>query len=277
MRSLYTLTICLLLTHLSGAQSRISNIRISNLDSTRLAIRYDLQSARPTDSIWVQIRSRSRGLLDLRPALLKGDIGTGVLAGPDRRILWNARANGYALNEEIQVSVLISQRLSGQSAPPASSPAPGPVATDSAGRRRTRYAGPAWALVSLVAPGVGNIFVQTPRPVVGYWLSITSTVYGLLAYGLLERRRADNDYALYRQQKNPTAAEPYYQSANDHHHRYMLTTRAALAITAADVVLTFIRGLRNNARAKSAFRQKGVTLAPGLQAGQPTARLQYSF
>ncbi|QJD80620.1 hypothetical protein [Spirosoma rhododendri] len=308
----------------SMAQNRINNIRFRSLDSARLEIQYDLFNTRPGDSIYVQIQSRIRGRLRLRPELIQGDVGINVPAGTNRQIVWNARANGYTLNEEIKVSVLIRARVPvaasassrrapspeqpaspaatepadkpaatpvtaavpepAQSSPgsttsvadtPANAPAasePAPVVERSSGR----YAGPAWALLSAVAPGIGNIFVQTPRPRVGFRPIIFATTYSLILYGLKEKRDADDAYALYQQQRNSAAAEPYYQTANDHYHRYYIATRGAIAIAAADVVLTFLRGLRNNQQ-KRALRVEGVTVRPGLQAGQPTAQLRYTF
>lgn len=325
MRFFYLLIFCCF--YLSAtAQNRVSNIRFRSIDSARLEIQYDLLNTRPGDSIYVQIRSRIRGLLRIRPELIQGDIGMNVPAGSDRRVVWNARANGYTLNEEIKVSVLIrthvpmaalaaARRASRPSQPIASNPpatnpatskpATTPVPTEpiqtsptpttaitaapatqpnpstseavpAIERPSNRYAGPAWALLSAVAPGIGNIFVQTPRPRVGFRPIIFATTYSLILYGLKEKRDADEAYALYEQQRNSTVAEPYYQTANTHYHRYYIATRGAIAIAAADVVLTFLRGL-NNSRQKRALRVEGVTLRPGLQAGQPTAQFRYTF
>lgn len=326
MRFLFLLVFCCF--YLSAtAQNRVNNIRFRSLDSSRLEIQYDLLNTRPGDSIYVQIRSRIRGLLRIRPELIQGDIGMHVPAGADRRVVWNARANGYTLNEEIKVSVLIRTHVPVAASttsvarrpsrpepttaePPAATPAPPrpaptptpaePVPTPPAPtpattttpstqpspstpepvpaveRSSNRYAGPAWALLSAVAPGIGNIFVQTPRPRVGFRPIVFATTYSLILYGLKEKRDADDAYALYQQQRNSTAAEPYYQTANDHYHRYYIATRGAIAIAAADVVLTFLRGLRNNQQ-KRTLRVEGVTLRPGLQAGQPTAQFRYTF
>ncbi|WP_288423305.1 hypothetical protein [uncultured Spirosoma sp.] len=318
MRFFYLLIFCCF--YLSAtAQNRVSNIRFRSIDSARLEIQYDLLNTRPGDSVYVQIRSRIRGLLRIRPELIQGDIGMNVPAGSDRRVVWNARANGYTLNEEIKVSVLIrthvpiaaARRTSRPNQPtapePSATPKPAatPVPTESvqtpptpttaiaaapatssdladtetvpaSTRSLNRYVGPAWALLSAVAPGIGNIFVQTPRPRVGFRPIVFATTYSLILYGLKEKRDADAAYALYEQQRNSTVAEPYYQTANTHYHRYYVATRGAIAIAAADVVLTFLRGLNNN-RQKRSLRVEGVTLRPGLQAGQPTAQLRYTF
>lgn len=316
------------------AQDRIRNVRIRVLDSARIEIRYDLPIARPGDSVYFQIRSRLRGPLLVLPDFVQGDVGKRILAGSDRRIVWNALANGYSLNEEIRAVVTVRAGLSLVQTPPTVAvtsppnppqrtqptdsptqrpaetptrrpidpptrqptdtrpipPAPPPPSTvvtpvpevtpsvpDTARSRRRRYAGPAWALLSAVAPGVGNIFVQTPRPRVGVRPLLALGCYGLIAYGLRERQSARDGYALYEQQRNRTTAEPYYQQANDHHHRYYVATRGAVVVAAADVILTFFRGVRNQRATRVAPKSETVTIRPSLQAGQPTMVMRYTF
>ena len=390
MRLLLLFFLCLFLVSPGQAQERVRNIRIYVVDSVQLEIRYDMINARPGDSVYFEIRSRLRGALRILPEFVRGDIGTQITAGSDRRIIWDALANGYSLNEEIQAKVfvkaivpliasqpttppvtepisvqkpavttpktepvapkptvtesVVSQETKQKEVeqkptkpisttstssrrnrttrakpsifaadsvpspvpttpvvvtpapqPPASvvvsTPAPKPPASQTAAvvqpvetvvantvrQKRTRYAGPAWALLSAVAPGIGNIFVQMPKPKIGLRPLLTIGCYGLIAYGLAERKKSQDDYAIYEDQKNVTAGEPYYQTANDHHHRYFSATRGAVVVAAADVILTFIKGLRNSQIKKESQRIQGVTLRPGLQAGQVTAVVRYSF
>ncbi|MCK8490573.1 hypothetical protein M0L20_01845 [Spirosoma sp. RP8] len=312
MRLLFLVSLYLLINSPAWAQERVRNIRLRVLDSTQLEIRYDLVNARPGDSVYFDVRSRQRGLLTVLPQFVRGDIGTRITAGSDRRIVWNALANGYALNEEIQAVVRIKTSPIRESSPLANAPAPRPDAVtapapttptgaapsseqpsqsnteqpsqDRPGQerpghrpRQDRYAGPAWALLSAVAPGVGNIFVQWPKPKLGLRPLITIGCYGLAAYGIIERQKSRDNFAIYEQQKNAQAGEPYYALANDHHHRYYVATRVAIAVAATDVVLTLLRGLRNSQLKKEARRIRSFSAYPGLQAGQPTAGIRYSF
>jgi hypothetical protein len=312
------------------AQERVSNVQIRVIDSSQLEVRYDLVTIRPGDSIYFNVQSRIRGNLHILPEFVRGDIGKQITSGAERRIVWDALANGYALNEEIRATVLvktgapitanqptpavptaISQppvvppkvetapvtpavtepALAAEPKPvppektvvsvpdqknePATQPAQtNPVPASDERQQKTRYVGPAWALLSAVAPGIGNIFVQTPKPKVGIRPLLTVGCYGLVAYGLMERQKSQDDYAIYSIQKNMTAGEPYYQTANTHHQRYFLATRGAIILAAADVILTFIRGVRNTRVQKKA---QSITVWPGLQAGQLTAVARYSF
>lgn len=354
MRLLLLFSICLLLTLPGQAQERIRDVRIRAIDSSQLEIRYNLVNVLPGDSVYFEIRSRLRGALLISPQFVRGDIGTRLTAGTDRRIVWDAMANGYPLNEEVQAKVYVKTNsipttvskpeptvvlrqppattppepvsvtppnptepatvtqaptnsgqkrkkhatvvladpgqpepvqpatppVQQQSSPPQQAPVGRPaepdrqMKIDSVSPSRIRHAGPAWALVSMVAPGIGNIFVQTPKPKVGFRPLLTVTCYGLVAYGLTERQKSNDEYALYEAQKNLAAGEPYYKTANDHYHRYFLATRGAIVVAAADVILTFFKGLRNGREARQV---QGITFRPGMQVGQPTAVVRYSF
>ncbi|QKZ15856.1 hypothetical protein HU175_21965 [Spirosoma sp. KUDC1026] len=273
MRHGFFLFLFFVLTRSGLAQQRIDNVRIRVTDSLELEVRYDLLEARPGDSIYLQVRSRLRGELFILPRFLRGDVGKRVLAGSDRRIVWNVLGNSYSLNEDIQATVLIKSPPPPPNLPKGKSRQEADQPGVAVGNRQ-RYAGPAWALLSVVAPGVGNMFVQTPRPRIGLRPLITLGCYGLIGYGLMERQKSLDVYDNYLDQKNIRAGEPYYQEANRHHQRYYLATRGAVLVTAIDVVLTFVRGLRNS---RQPNQVSGLVLRPGLQAGQPTAVMTYSF
>ena len=63
------------------------------------------------------------------------------------------------------------------------------------------------------------------------------------------------DYNEYKGQSTEQLAEPYYQDATKHHHRYLIATRLAAAVWAADVVYTFLKG-RKNEKLKRAMSPK---------------------
>ena len=118
MRVSILLFFALLLALPGQSQQRVKNVRIRVIDSVQLEIRYDLMTTRPDDSLYLEIRSRKRGLLTILPDFVRGDIGKRLVAGSDRRIIWDALANGYSLNEEIQAKVMVRTGV----APVASSP-----------------------------------------------------------------------------------------------------------------------------------------------------------
>lgn len=271
------LTGLLLLLHSTVvAQTQISNVRVRADGDSSVAVLYDLSGNSPDDSLYFRLYSLQNGKIEIDPRFVKGDWGRNVTPGPDRRIVWNVLASGRELDEELQATVL----LFGKAPAPAGNVPEKPV-TDGkppatpAGKKpkidHPRWpGGPGWALLSMVAPGTGNIFVQSPRPKVGARPAITVAFYGLLTYGLLQRRDSRSVYEEYLRQRNATAAQPFYDEANSAHQRYYIATRLATAIWATDVVTTFLRGVRNR-------KTPSLSVTPGVQAGAATAVVRYSF
>ncbi|GAB3917147.1 hypothetical protein [Larkinella terrae] len=253
-------------------QVAVTNIRINTIDESAVEILYDLAGNQPADSVYLRIRSQSNGLLNPAAQYISGDWGQDVQPGTNRRIIWKALENGFELDENIRATILVKIALS--NAPKTAQPSL-PLPADTS-KRKYRPGGPEFALLSLVAPGVGNIFVQSPKPVIGHRLGVTAACYGLMLYGLVERKKSKEEYALYEQQRNRTTAQPFYDRANSHHHRYYLATRLSGAIWVTDIVATFIKGVRNqHARAKTA--EPKVSLRLGYQADYPVAVFNYKF
>lgn len=284
------------------AQRGVSNVRTRAINKEQIEITYTLDTIQPGDSIYFRVESRFGGVLSVKKELVSGDIGTDVVPGPNKKIIWRTAENGYTLNGEIRATVFI--KPAGYVGPifPQTDNAIAIKATDSISiqkksyqtpqdssivvstssadstkdhkRRTLSYSpGPGWALVSAVLPGVGNIFVQTNSsgkavPRIGFRPLVTVGFYGLLLYGFQQRNQVKAPYDLYLQQKNVAEGEPFYEEANRLHHRYYLATRAAAAIWATDVALTLIRGIKNS-RMKA--KAKTVSFAPGLFAGQVVA------
>ncbi|WP_128544881.1 hypothetical protein [Larkinella soli] len=260
----------------SLGQIVVKNIRLSVVNDSSLEILYDIEGNQPTDSVYVRIRSQTNGLLNPSAQYLSGDLGLNVRTGPGRRIVWRVLENGYELDEPVRATILVKVIRPR----PMDTPTP-PTPTRTRDTLSRRPGGPEFALLSVLAPGVGNIFVQTPRPRIGYRLAITSVCYGLMAYGLTERKKSRDEYKLYEQQRSRPAAQPYYDRANALHHRYYIATRLAGAIWITDIVSTFIRGARNqqewNRRNRTGPARPKVSVRPGAQAGTPVAVVKYTF
>lgn len=256
-------------------QVSVTNIRVNTIDESAVEILYDIAGNQPTDSVYIRIRSQSSGLLNPIARFISGDWGQDVQPGANRRIVWKALENGVELDENIRATILVKVS-------PTTGRKPAETATtviDTLPKKKYRPGGPEFALLSLVAPGVGNIFVQSPKPVIGHRLGVTAACYGLMIYGLVERKKSRDEYSLYEQQRNRTTAQPYYDRANSHHHRYYLATRLSGAIWVTDIVATLIKGVRNQKeRLKTAApKEPKVSLRLGYQSGSPVAVFHYTF
>ena len=254
------------------SQVAVTNIRINVIEESSVEILYDITGNQPADSVYFRLRSQINGVLNPAPQYISGDWGQDVSPGTNRRIVWRAQENGFELDENIRATLLVKV-IPGAVRKPAESL---PETAFDAPKKKYRPGGPEFALLSVIAPGVGNIFVQSPKPVIGHRLGVTATCYGLMLYGFMERKKSRDDYALYEQQRNRTAAQPFYDSANNHHHRYMIATRLSGAIWITDIVATLIKGVRNQKQRIKAPEPK-VSLKPGYQSGYPVAVFHYKF
>lgn len=262
------------------AQGRVSNVRLRPLDQQAIEVLYDLRNSQPTDSVYLRLQRRNGKLIVPSRAYVSGDTGQNQTDGRNRRIVWNLRRNGYPLREELRALVFVKQiGLAGKplttETPVAQTPQPTErTQLDTATVATRPYRGPAWALLSVLAPGIGNAFVQTPRPRLGLRPLVTVAAYGLLIYGAGQQGEAAQAYDNYQVSGSEAAGEPFYQQANQAHHRYYIATRAAAAIWVTDIALTLIRGAKNQRAEK-----RGYPLSVNMtyQANVPVALVRYTF
>jgi hypothetical protein len=231
---------------LGNARLTVSNVRVE-LDTQRVKIVYDIANLIATDSVYIQVESRRNGFF--KPKTVTGAVGTGVSSGPNQTIYWDYRLDGISIDDEIRVTVL---------AKPVVQIVPG--------------GGPANALLSALVPGLGSILVQ-PNRKIGWRPVITVTYGGLLAYGLVQRSRSKQVYRTYESQTGEQQAEPYYTQATQHHHRYLVATRVAAVVWAADVVYTVLKGMKNEKKKRASPRN----VVAGWVGTTPTLGLSMRF
>jgi hypothetical protein len=302
MKHVYLFLLLLSLPGTGLAQSLVSDVKIRMLDDARMEILYHLHA--PADSVWIEAEARYGGQLNPSPNYLYGDVGRRVRPGSIRRIVWYLYDEGQRIKSDVRVKVLTTSKAEARPAPTSTTtplaknaandtvrgPRPprkiikeaseaialSPSLTD----KTPRSVGPGWAAVSAVLPGVGNMFVHRgpfgkPTIRVGLRPLVTVGFYGLVLYGLNQNRLSDRWYTQYTQQKNPREGEPYYEMANQYHHRAFVATRVAGVIWATDVALTFLRGLHNQQEmARQRPREPRVKVRPGVQGKTPVANLR---
>jgi hypothetical protein len=129
-------------------------------------------------------------------------------------------------------------------------------------------------LLSALAPGIGNAFVQTPQTKLGLRPLVTVAAYGLLIYGAGQQGEAAQAYESYEQSGSAETGEPFYQKANAAHQRYYIATRAAAVIWLTDIALTTIRGMKNQRAART---PQPLSVNLSYQANVPVAVVRYTF
>lgn len=230
----------------SIAQSIITNIR-TDYTAERMKITYDLEKVNPEDSLFIKVESRMKGNLPVKT--VTGEVGKNVTAGLNKVIYWDYKLDGIRITDH-QVRVHILTLNSGRK-------------TDEGDKKLGR--GPASALASLVLPGVGNMLVNRK---IGLRPLISVSYLGLIAYGLSQRTKGNEQFALYNLpefQYNPEAAETHYQQANQHRRQFYYAAQGAVLILAADVIYSAVKGTQNaRKRSQSQISLHYISNTPAL-------------
>lgn len=207
----------------------ISNVRMNIMEGGKLRINYDIDNLNENDSIGFYVVTKKGATII--PKSITGDFGKRIIAGKNKLIVWNLIKDEIFMDDEFQIKVEI--KLSPREIIPSK-----PV-------KKILGGGVSNTLLSVVAPGVGNIFV-TENHKIGLRPLITASYIGLLVFGFTMKSQSDQQYALYESKLRVSDASRYYDSANDFHHRYFVATRLAGAVWAFDVITTFIKGSKND-------------------------------
>ncbi len=233
--TLWLVWLLVVLLSMSRAQGQlagggpITNIRV-DVDSERVKVMYDAVGITPRDSIYLQVESQSRGLLNV--ITVTGDLGRAVVPGKNKTIYWDYRLDGLRIDDGIRANIRVKRPY----------------------QQLAVGGGPTCAFLSVVAPGLGNIFVQ-PGHRVGLRPLITGAYAGLLIYGLVQNGRSDRAYDDYLIRLNDSD----YAEANRLHHQSLVATWTAVALLLTDVTYTFLKGRKNEKQKKLA--QTGVVVA----------------
>ena len=122
-----------------GGRARVENLRLDYAGGMVL-IHYDLISNHAGDTSYISIFFSDAGLDNrVYPRTVSGDIGTGIVPGTGKLIVWDAAADKAAFDLPLKCNIMVNEVL---------------------GDGKT--GGPAFALVSLAVPGLGDYFVAAP-------------------------------------------------------------------------------------------------------------------
>ena len=228
----------------------ILNVRINIMEEGKVRINYDVENLNKNDSVGLFVVSKKGGTLI--PKSVIGDFGKNIISGKNKLITWDLVKDEIFVEDEFQIKVEIKLSLR-EVIPP-----PPPKIILGGGVSNT--------LLSVVAPGVGNIFV-TENHKIGLRPLITASYIGLLVYGFTMKDKENQQYAIYESKLRASEAAPYYDLANYYHHRYYAATRLAGSIWAFDVITTFIKGSKNDRirkNLKTSFNLNAVGETPTL-------------
>lgn len=105
MRQLFFLFALLGLTQVAQGQARVSNVRFSLNTDGILVTQYDVQGIAANDSVYLVANGLKSG--KITPITINGDLGRRVGAGVGKTIYWDIVKDGYKINEDVIVTVLV--------------------------------------------------------------------------------------------------------------------------------------------------------------------------
>jgi len=209
MKLLKPLLICIAfaICTLSATAQLSSEVRLASVDlrysNDKVQVPYKIINGKTTDRyvVWVEFFNEKNQLLTAKT--VQGDINL-VQGNGDKLITWDAKADGFALNEKL------TARVNAKLIPDAST-------------------GKAF-FYSTLFPGAGDYQFKIGRP---YWL------YGTLAYGLIGGSigayiMSNNAYSKYQNSYLPHTEDPNYKSAQQYRQLSLLMAGAGVAIWLID-------------------------------------------
>lgn len=254
MKSIFTTILLLLLFvfHKNYGQKKpsISNINVKVTNTGLIEIHYDVLDVLKDDSVYVSLQKKD-GII-IKPKSVSGDVGKGIISGINKVISWNIINDNFIVDDDFQINIEIKLAKEIQAPKPSG--------------------GVSNVLLSMIAPGVGNIFVNEEKNI-GFRPLITASFYGLLIYGLTLKSQSNSQYAIYNSKLKEAEAQTYYTAANENHHSYYLMTRAAALIWVVEVISTAAKGLKNDKLRK----QSHTSFKVGTFMDTPTIGITYKF
>ncbi|MEI6749712.1 MAG: hypothetical protein WCM93_11185 [Bacteroidota bacterium] len=195
--------------------------QVQNVDFTVkddfIIVTYDLSGCPSKELYDIKLKVISDyNMID--PISVTGDIKR-VSCGNDKRMVWNVLNDKAELKGKIQIELEISHTYS----------------TKIVG-------GPSNAFLSMLLPGLGDVFVNKTSK---SWYYTSLFYLGAGYYAYLYKVQSDKFYNVYYNATNQYEKEAAYKSANDNYQRFQIFLGVAGVIWLADVIHVTVRGSKN--------------------------------
>lgn len=211
-----------------------------------IVVNYNLVGSLPKEQMTVELKFITENNETIIPKTVTGDIGTKLYGDGMKSILWDLVVDKVSLSGNIKASVTITFS-------------------------KILYSGPSNALLSVLLPGFGGLFVDKNKT-----RSVVTTVstIGLIGYGISQKRLADKYYAEYKASEESSELESLYTKANSAHHKYYISTGIAAGIWAFDIIWVTVKGFHNKKGANSSY---GSFTGDGLRLNYVNNGLQLKY
>ncbi len=235
MKKLLVLAVSLFFVIMSGsAFAQNADIEIKDLviENNQLVIYYDILKAKKKETfeVWPEITT-SNGQ-KINASAFSGDYGEGIVAGTDKKIIWDYNADGVILNDKVYVELKAKIAL-----------------------YKTDIGLGKALLLSAVVPGLG---INKTKGGGMYWL-MSIPVYGLATGAFFNHNQAKDKYDQYvnSEFQNPSEADNLYRDAEDYQSTSQTLTYSAIGLWAVNMIWTGIVAKKNSSL--SAYYNKKKT------------------
>lgn len=253
----------LILPYNLNAQSRacVENVDFFP-DGSSVIITYDILKAKANETFKVWINVYTESGKKIIPNALTGDVGSNVIGGPYKRIIWDMKADQAFLEEEIAIVVLAeSESMKNEKQA---------VQTTSAGEKKGISVGGALGL-SLVMPGLGRR-IATGKGAAYLW-GIAG--YACLGGAYLLNNSAYNNYEDYKLATTSDERDDLYNKAKNQDIYSKVLIGAAAVIWVTDLIITGVK--TSKIRKSPSTKKLSLTGSYDPHTQQPLIGLKYRF
>lgn len=218
---------------LSQSKAKIEHVDFFP-DGNTLIITYDIvkYKAGETFKVWLNVYSEKGN--KIIPDALKGDVGSNIPGGPNKRILWDMEADNAFLDEDIAVVVLAESEM--YSAKGKSTTGEQPVGQKQFSQKKGISVGGAIGL-SLALPGLGRRIAT--KKGAGFLWGIGG--YACVGGAYLMNNSAYNSYEDYKKASTAQERDDLYKKAKNQDIYSKVLVGAAVTIWVVDLIVTGVK------------------------------------
>lgn len=243
-----------------------SKARVENVDffpdGSTVIITYDILKAKANETfkVWINVYTESGE--KIIPNALTGDVGSNIIGGPYKRILWDMKADQAFLEEEIAI-VVLAESESVKVKKQVEQITPG-------GKKQGISIGGAIGL-SLVLPGLGRR-VATGKGAAYLW---GVAGYGCLGGAYFLNNSAYNNYEDYKLATTPDERDNLYKKAKNQDLYSKVLIGAAAVIWVTDLIVTGVKA--SKIRKSSSSQKLSLTGSYDPYTQQPLIGFKFRF
>jgi len=258
--------LCLLmliaLNSIGQTQARVENVAFFK-DGENMIITYDINNSNTEETFTVNINVFNPNGKNLIASNFTGNVGSGIYGGPNKRVVWNAKKDKVAINDQISVDVNIRQEVTTTYAQPAyTSPEPNSRERISVGNA---------LLQSLIFPGWGNRSVKGSG---AYWV-MGIAGYASIGGAIYFNNKADKTYQDYRYSTTASERDQLFSDAEGYKKNQNALMYTAAGIWVIDLIWTGIQA--NNAKNRGMLSKVDVGYYYNPEAKKPMVMFTYKL